>query len=92
MMIAFYETNWLSWILIVLAQRINSPRLDMSNHSDTLSWLQTNQSLLSPWCYVLSGEETNTNLIVFGLTQPVLEPTIYWTLGEHAIHYITDAV
>jgi hypothetical protein len=48
MMIAFYKTNWLSWIFIVLAQRINSPRLDMSTHSDTLSWLQTNQSLLSP--------------------------------------------
>jgi hypothetical protein len=26
---------------------------------------------------VLSREETNTNFIVFGLTQPVLEPTIY---------------
>jgi hypothetical protein len=26
---------------------------------------------------VLSREETNTNFIVFGLTRPVLEPTIY---------------
>jgi len=33
---------------------------------------------------VLSGEATNTNLIVFGLTRPRLEPTIYRTRGEHA--------
>jgi hypothetical protein len=41
---------------------------------------------------VLSGEATNTNVIVFGLTQPGLEPTIYHTRGEHASHYATDAV
>jgi hypothetical protein len=39
---------------------------------------------------VLSGEATNINLIVFGLTQPVLEPTIYHTRGEHANHYATN--
>jgi hypothetical protein len=41
---------------------------------------------------VLSGEATNTNLIVFGLTQPGAEPKIYRTRGEHANHYATDAV
>jgi hypothetical protein len=41
---------------------------------------------------VLSGEATNTNIIVFGLTRPGLEPTIYHTRGEHANHYTTDAV
>ena len=41
---------------------------------------------------MLSGEATNTNFIVFCLTQPGLEPTIYHTLGEHANHYATDAV
>jgi hypothetical protein len=41
---------------------------------------------------VLSGEATNINFIVFGLTRPVLEPTIYRTRGEHANHYTTDAV
>jgi hypothetical protein len=47
---------------------------------------------LSPeWC-VLSGEATNTNFIVFALTRPGLEPTIYCTRGEHANHYATDAV
>jgi hypothetical protein len=30
--------------------------------------------------------------IIFGLTQPGLEPTNYYTKGEHANHYTTDAV
>jgi hypothetical protein len=30
--------------------------------------------------------------ILFGLTRPVLELTIYRTRGEHADHYVTDAV
>jgi hypothetical protein len=33
---------------------------------------------------MLSGEATNTNFIVFGLTRPSLEPTIYRTRGECA--------
>jgi hypothetical protein len=41
---------------------------------------------------VLSEEATNTSFIVFGLTRPGLEPTIYHTRGEHANHYTTDAV
>jgi hypothetical protein len=41
---------------------------------------------------MLSGEETHSNFIVFGMTQSGLEPTIYHTPGEHAKHYITDAV
>jgi hypothetical protein len=41
---------------------------------------------------MLSAEATNTNFIVFGLTQPWLEPTIYHTQGEHANHYTTDVV
>ena len=43
---------------------------------------------LSPWWYLLSGEATNTNFIVLGLTG--LETTIYHTWGEHANHYTTD--
>ena len=41
---------------------------------------------------MLSGEATNTNFIIFGLTRLGLEPMIYRTLGEHANHYATDAV
>jgi len=40
---------------------------------------------------VLSGEATNTNFIVFGLTRLRLEPMIYGTRDKHANHY-TDAV
>jgi exonuclease I len=46
----------------------------------------------SALCCVLSGEATYTNLIVFGLIRPVLEPTIYHTRGKHANHYVIDAV
>ena len=42
---------------------------------------------------MLSGKATNTNFLVFGLTRPGLEPTIYRTRGEHiANHYVTDVV
>jgi hypothetical protein len=41
---------------------------------------------------VLSGEATNTNCIVFGLTRPGLEPTIHRIRGEHSNHYAIDAV
>jgi hypothetical protein len=39
---------------------------------------------------VLSGEATNTKLIVFGLIRPGFEPTIYRTWGEHANNYTID--
>ena len=41
---------------------------------------------------LLSEEATNTNFIIFGLTQPGLELTMYRTGDEHAKHYATDAV
>ena len=39
---------------------------------------------------MLSGEATNTNFIVFGLTRTGLEATIYRTRGEHANNCTTD--
>jgi hypothetical protein len=47
---------------------------------------------LSPECCMLSGEATNPNLLVFGLTRSGLEATIYRTRWEHDNHYTTDAV
>jgi len=47
---------------------------------------------LTPKCSVLSGEATNTNFIVFGLTRPELKPTIYRTWDKHTNHYTTDVV
>jgi hypothetical protein len=41
-----FYTNTPSWICIVLAHWNNSPRVDMSLHSDTLFWLRANQYLL----------------------------------------------
>ena len=49
-------------------------------------------SLSSFSLMLISGEATNTNLIVFGLTRSGLKPTIYRTRGKHANHYSTDAV
>ena len=34
--------------IIVLDHWNNSPRIDMSSHSDTLAWFRANQSDLSP--------------------------------------------
>ena len=45
--------------------------------------------VLTPYHLMLRGEAANTNFIVFGVTRPGLEPTIYCTLSEHANHYTT---
>ena len=45
MRFALYYTNTLSWIFPVIAHWNNSPRTDMSPHSDTLSWFRAKQSL-----------------------------------------------
>ena len=53
-------------------------------HMDTLSWFQANQLLLLFPSVVHLMEEIN--YIVFGLTQPELEPIIYGTRDEHSKH------
>ena len=87
--VRFLLYNALSWIFIVLAHRNNSPRKDMSHHSDTLSWFRTNQSLLfllNAACFAENEQ------IPMGLIRLGLEHTIYSTRGEHENHYTTDAV
>ena len=65
----------------------------MSPHSDTLTRFLANQSLLFLInAAYLAEKQPITNFIVFGLTQPGLEPKIYRTRGEHGNHYVTDAV
>jgi hypothetical protein len=65
----------------------------MSPHSDTLPGFRADQVFaLCPYCCMLSGEATNTNFIVFGLTRSGLKPTIYCTQDKHADHYTTDVV
>ena len=41
---------------------------------------------------MLSEEATNTNFVVFGVTSLRIEPAIYYTWGEQANHYTTDAI
>ena len=57
------------WIFIVIAQCNNSPREDMMLHSDILFWFRSSQFLHCGMCLA-----TNTNVIVFGLTQLGLKP------------------
>jgi hypothetical protein len=91
---SLYYANTISWIFIVLAHWSNSPRIDMTLHTNTLSWFWANQSLLSLLKAACLEEKlaTNTNFIVFGLTWSGLEPTIYRTRDEHTNHYTTDGV
>jgi len=79
---------------MVLVHWNNSPQGDMSLHSDALYCMNPTQKafVLSSLCCVLNGETINTNCIVFGLTRPELEPTIYRTRVEHANDYATNAV
>ena len=65
-----------------VAQLNNSTQIDMTLQSCTLSWFQTNLSLfllLNEVCKQ-SEEAANTKSIVFDLTRPGLEHTIYCTL------------
>jgi hypothetical protein len=41
---------------------------------------------------MISGDATNTNFIVFGLTRLGVKPKIYRTRGKHANHYTTDLI
>jgi len=66
-----YYTNTLSPIIIVLAHWNNSPGINMSLHSDTLSWFRANQSLLFLLNDVCLAEKQ-------GLKH---------TLGDHSNHY-----
>ena len=49
-------------------------------------------SILIPNAAYLAGKQKNTNCIVFGLTRPGFEHTIYRTRDEHANHFFTDAI
>ena len=44
------------------------------------------------WCPRCTRPTSKTQLEIFGLTQPGLEPTSYRSRDEHANHYTTDAV
>ena len=79
-------------LFLVVAHWNNSPRIDMSPHSDILSWFQANQSFLFLLNAMCLAEKKQIRISVFGFTLSGPKPTIYRTRGEHANHYITDAV
>ena len=85
---ALYCTNTPSWILysvISLKQQSVDRHVPPVGHIILIP-------ILSHKCCVLSGEATNTNVIVFVLTRSGLEPTIFRTRREHANYYTTDVV
>ena len=64
----------------------------MSLFANTLSCFWVNQSLLLLLKSVFLAEMQQIPILVFDLTRPELEPTIYNTLGEQANHYTTDVI
>ena len=82
-----FQLSWQEQVTFQWHDDVHIVWLDISLHSDTLSWFWANQS----WC-LLNREAANTNYIVFGMTQPGLKPMIYHTRGEHVNHYIISVV
>jgi hypothetical protein len=86
MMSALYWINLLSWIFIVLAHWNSSLRVDISLHSDTLSWSRADQTL-NFFLNVCADrrEATNTSFIVFDVTRLRLKRSnpsstaLYWS-------------
>ena len=77
----------LNWIFTVITHWYNRSWVNMSLHSNTLSWIPTNQFLL----LILNA----AYFAVFSLTCVRFDPTIYYTQVEHPTHYTkctTDAV
>jgi hypothetical protein len=83
MMSAFYQTNMLRWIFIVLAHWNNSSRVDMSFHLRHIIRIPSHS-------FMHNREVANTSSIVFGLTTPGLKPTIYCSQGVCVNHYTTN--
>ena len=81
---ALYKTNTLSWTFKVPAHWNNSPWLDMSPHSDTLSWSeQTSRCSFSLMlCAYLRNYKYQFDSLWF---DPIgVEPAIFHTRGDHA--------
>ena len=55
------------WIFVVLAHWNNSQGVDMSLHSNTLSWIRANQSLLFLLNAACLAEKQQIVILVFGL-------------------------
>jgi hypothetical protein len=61
----------------------NGPLVDISLYFVTAFCTKPWFFVLTPQSCVLNGKATHINFIVFGLTQPEMEPVLYHTLSEH---------
>ena len=93
MMSALYHTNTsLSSIFIVTSSlKQNSQWVDMSLNSEYIILIPSQPVFaLTPKCYVLSREATNTNFCLWFNLIKACAPIIYCTRDEHANHYTTS--
>jgi hypothetical protein len=77
----WYPLDQHTFFFIVIAHWNNSTQVNMSLNLDTLFRFRA---------YMFSA--AYTNFIFFGLTWQWIESTIYYTRGEHANQYTTNAV
>jgi hypothetical protein len=77
---------------IVLAHWNNSPRVDMSLHSDTLSWFGANQSLLFLLNDVYLAEKQQIEILSLIRLDRGSNPLSTVLECEHTNHYPNDAV
>jgi hypothetical protein len=61
----------------------------MSLHADPLFWFRASQSLLLLLNAACLAEKKQILILVFDLTRPGIELTIYHTRDKHANHYPT---
>ena len=85
----FVLDQYASWIFLVLAHWNNSSQIDMSPHSDTLSWFRANHSLLfflNAACLAEKQQIPKFHNLWF-------DPIRTLTLDlSHSNHYTTDVV
>jgi hypothetical protein len=81
--VVYNNLNWIFIVPWVLAHWNNSPLVDMSFLSNTLSWFRAKQSLLLLLKAACLAEKQQTLiLLVFRLTRQGFEPRIYCPRGQ----------
>ena len=61
----YLSRNWKCHRKLLSVRMTILNKVDMSLHSNTLSWFPANQSALSPACFMLGGEATNNKNNVY---------------------------
>jgi len=76
----------------MLAHWNNSPQIDMSPHSDTVSWFWANQSLLFLLNTACLVQNQKYEIYSLWFDPTGVESTMYRTWDEQANHYTNDTV